>query len=41
MPATGRISGTPAASRDMVPAQTVAMEVEPLDSMTSEETRMA
>ena len=25
----------------MVPAQTVAIEVEPLDSMTSDETRMA
>jgi hypothetical protein len=41
MPPTGRMSGTPASSSAMVPAQTEAMEVEPLDSMTSEETRMA
>ena len=41
MPATGAFRGTPASSRARVPPQTEAMEVEPLDSIISEETRMA
>ena len=41
MPATGRIIGTPASISASVPPQTVAIEVEPLDSMISLVTRMA
>ena len=41
MPATGALSGTPASSRLSTPAQTLAMLVEPLDSMTSLTTRIA
>ena len=41
MPATGAFKGTPASRRARVPPQTDAIEVEPLDSMISEETRMA
>ena len=41
MPATGAFSGTPASSRARVPPQTEAIEVDPLDSIISEETRMA
>ena len=41
MPPTGRLSGTPASSRLNTPAHTLAMLVEPLDSMTSLTTRIA
>ena len=41
MPPTGRLSGTPASSRLSTPAHTLAMLVEPLDSMTSLTTRIA
>ena len=41
MPATGRIKGTPASMSARVPPQTLAMEVEPLDSMISLVTRTA
>jgi hypothetical protein len=41
MPATGRIMGTPASISASVPPQTVAMELEPLDSIISLVTRMA
>ena len=41
MPATDFFSGTPASSKARTPEQTDAIEVEPLDSMTSEETRTA
>ena len=41
MPATGVLIGTPASISARTPAQTLAIEVEPLDSMTSLETRMA
>ena len=41
MPATGRIMGTPASMRAREAPQTVAIEVEPLDSMISLVTRMA
>ena len=40
MPATGLIKGTPASMRANVPPQTLAIEVEPLDSMISLVTRM-
>jgi len=40
MPATGRASGTPASIIDIDEPQTVAIEDEPLDSVTSETTRM-
>ena len=40
MPATGIFRGTPAWSSESVPAQTVAIDEEPLDSRTSETTRM-
>ena len=36
MPATGALSGTPAASSDMVEAQTEPIEVEPLEPNASE-----
>ena len=36
MPATGAFSGTPAASRDSVEAQTEPKEVEPLEPIASE-----
>ncbi len=39
MPATGALMGTPAAISDRLEPQTEAMEVEPLDCMTSETTR--
>ena len=39
MPATGALSGTPAAMSDRVEPQTEAMEVDPLDASTSETTR--
>jgi len=39
MPATGRTIGTPASISASVPPQTLAMEVEPLDSMISLVTR--
>jgi hypothetical protein len=35
------LSGTPASMSDSVPAQTEAIDVEPFDSMTSLETRIA
>ncbi len=41
MPATGVLIGTPASMRARQPPQTEAIEVEPFDSMISEETRMA
>jgi len=41
IPATGRLIGTPASMRARTPAQTEAIEVEPLDSMTSLVTRNA
>ena len=41
MPATGRLIGTPASIRASTPEQTLAIEVEPFDSMTSLVTRMA
>ena len=41
MPATGALSGTPAASSDSVEAHTEPIEVEPLDPMASETWRMA
>lgn len=41
MPATGAFKGTPASRRARVPPQTEAMEVEPFDSIISEEIRMA
>ena len=40
MPATGLLMGTPAAINPSVAAQTVAMELEPLDSRMSEIMRM-
>ena len=40
MPATGAFIGTPASMRDSVAPQTLAIEVEPFDSMISEVTRM-
>lgn len=39
-PATGARMGTPASMRARQPAQTVAMELLPLDSRTSPTTRM-
>ena len=41
MPATGFLIGTPASISASTPEQTLAIEVEPLDSMTSLLTRMA
>ena len=41
IPATGALMGTPASRRARVPPQTEAMEVEPLDSIISEEIRTA
>ena len=41
MPDTGRLSGTPAYMSASVEPQVEAIELEPLDSMTSETTRMA
>src|SRR3989344_3263012 len=40
IPATGRVIGTPASIRAIVPAQTVAIEVEPLDARHSETMRI-
>ncbi len=40
-PDTGRLMGTPASIRARVEPQVDAMDEEPLDSMTSETTRMA
>ena len=40
MPATGAFSGTPASIIDSELPQTVAIEDEPFDSVTSETTRM-
>ena len=40
MPATGRIKGTPASISARLPPQTEAIEVEPLDSMISQVTRI-
>ena len=40
MPATGRVIGTPASIRAREPPHTVAMELEPLDSMISLVMRM-
>ena len=40
MPATGRAIGTPASISARVEAQTLAMELEPLDSRVSETRRM-
>ncbi len=39
MPATGRVSGTPASSRASVEPQTEAIDEEPLDSSVSETSR--
>ena len=39
MPATGALIGTPASIRDSVEAHTLAIDVEPLDSSTSETRR--
>ena len=39
MPATGALSGTPAAIIDSVEPQTEAIEVEPLEASTSETRR--
>ena len=39
MPATGALSGTPAAMSERLDPQTEAMEVEPLEASTSETTR--
>ncbi len=41
IPATGDLMGTPASIRDMVEPQVEAMDVEPLELMISETTRMA
>ena len=41
MPATGAFSGTPAASSDIVDAQTEPIEVEPLEPSASETCRIA
>jgi hypothetical protein len=41
IPATGVCTGTPASIRESIPPQTLAMEVDPFDSMTSLEIRMA
>jgi hypothetical protein len=41
MPATGVLIGTPASIRARQPPQTEAIEVEPFDSITSEEMRIA
>ena len=41
MPATGRLIGTPASMRAMTPEHTEAMEVEPLELITSLLMRMA
>ena len=41
IPATGLLIGTPASIRARTPAQTLAIEVEPFDSMISLLTRMA
>jgi hypothetical protein len=38
-PATGALIGTPASIRDRLVPQTLAMELEPLDSVISETTR--
>ncbi|MNP69842.1 hypothetical protein D3C76_1659950 [compost metagenome] len=40
MPATGALTGTPASIRAREAPQTEAMELEPLDSVISETTRM-
>ena len=40
MPATGRVSGTPASIRDREEPQTEAIELEPLDSRMSDTTRI-
>src|SRR3989344_6928408 len=40
IPATGRVMGTPASISAIEPAQTVAIEVEPLDARHSETMRM-
>ena len=40
MPATGAMIGTPASMRDKQPPQIEAIEVEPLEAMISETTRM-
>jgi len=40
IPATGAIMGTPASMRESVAPQTLAIEVEPFDSMISDVTRM-
>ena len=40
IPATGAFNGTPASINDNVAPQTVAIEVEPLDSMISDVQRM-
>ena len=39
MPATGALSGTPAAIRESVDPHTDAMEVDPFEASTSETTR--
>jgi len=39
MPATGALSGTPAAISDRLEPQTDAMDVEPLDDSTSDTRR--
>ena len=41
MPATGADTGTPASIIDKLLPQTLAIELEPLDSVISETTRMA
>ena len=41
IPATGVFSGTPASMSASVPAHTLAMEVDPFDSMISLDMRMA
>ena len=41
MPATGVLIGTPASISASMPPQTLAIEVEPFDSMISLEMRMA
>jgi len=40
MPATGAMIGTPASMSERQPPQTEAIEVEPLEAMISETTRM-
>ncbi len=40
MPATGRVSGTPASISDRLEPQIEAIELEPLDSRMSDTTRI-